>query len=156
MWNDFTVFRDEPGFAHNPDRAFVYGDPAVGPLLQEGSAPGFRLCAVIRGHQHSSQSNPLMRRLVASRGLHRHWQEVLSGAAVAATVPALEAGVEVEVGSSRPVPLGSVWTLNVAPDSVYGLGCRFGFATCARLKMESRQEDWRLEPITVTVPVLAK
>ena len=154
MWNDFTVFREEPGFAHNPERAFVYGDSAVAPLLQEISTPGFRICAVIRGHQHSSQSNPLMRRLVASRGLFRHWQEVPSGEALAASASALES--KVEVGPSRPVPLGSVWTLNVSPDSVYGLGCRFGFATCARLKLEPRLEDWRMEPITVTVPILAK
>lgn len=154
MWNDFTVFRKEPGFAHNPDRAFVYGDTAVGPLLLAASTPEFRICAVIRGHQHSSQSNPLMRRLVASRGLYRHWQEVVSPDATAADGQALEA--RVEVGSSRPVPFGSVWTLNVSPDSVYGLGCRFGFATCARLKLESRLEDWRMEPITVTVPILAK
>ena len=154
QWNDFTVFRDEAPFAHNPERAFVYGDPAVQVLLREGSTPGFRLCAVFRGHQHSSQINPLMRRLIASKGAFRHWQESQTPDALAASGPALEA--KLEVGPDRPVPLGSVWTLNVSPDSVYGLGCRFTFATCARLRLESRLEEWRVEPMTVTVPVLSR
>ena len=154
LWNDFTVFRAEAAFAHNPERAFVYGDVAVRDLLREASTPELRVCAVFRGHQHSSQPNPLMRRLVASRGVFRHWQETPSPDAMTANAQVLEA--KVEVGPSRPVPWGSVWTLNVSPDSVYGLGCRFGFATCARLKLEPRLEAWRLEPITVTVPVLAR
>jgi hypothetical protein len=154
LWNDFTVFRAEAAFAHNPERAFVYGDVAVRDLLCEASTPEMRVCAVFRGHQHSSQPNPLMRRLVASRGVFRHWQETPSPDAMAANVQVLEA--KVEVGVSRPVPWGSVWTLNVSPDSVYGQGCRFGFATCARLRLEPRLEDWRLEPIAVTVPVLAR
>lgn len=149
MWNDFTVFQDEPGFAHNPERAFVYGQPAVAYLLQRDSTPTARLRAVIRGHQHSSLPNPLMRRLVASRGLFRHWQETNTSSARLAEPAELATRLETVV--SRPLPEGSVWTLNVSPDSVYGVGCRFDFATFGVLRLAPTFSEWRLDLETVTV-----
>lgn len=149
MWNDFTVFRDEPAFAHNPDRAYVYGQPAVEYLLRNASKGGARVRAVIRGHQHSGISNPMMRRLVASRGVFRHWQELASPAAVAAEPS--ELAPKLDTRPSRALPDNSVWTLNVAPDSVYGLGCGFNFATFGLLQLAPAFEDWRLQVDTVDV-----
>jgi len=149
MWNDFTVFNDEPGFAHNPERAFVYGQPAVEYLLQSASQGEARLRAVIRAHQHSGISNPIMRRLVASRGLFRHWQEKTNPEARDAEPTAL--ATRIETRPDRPLPEGSVWTFNVSPDSVYGLGCGFGFATFGVLSLEPRFEDWRIRVETVDV-----
>lgn len=151
MWNDFTVFADEPGFAHNPDRAFVYGRPAVARLLQSASTGNTRLNAVIRAHQHSGIPNPLMRRLVASKGIFRHWQETSSPAARAAEVPALT--TQIETNLTRALPQGSVWTLNVGADSVYGQGCGFQFGTFGLLTFGPRFEEWRLEIQNVDVPV---
>jgi hypothetical protein len=37
-----------------------------------------------------------------------------------------------------------VWTFNVAPDSVYGEGCGFTFATQGELITAATWEDWRL------------
>jgi hypothetical protein len=151
MWNDFTVFRDEPAFAHNPERAFVYGQPAVDYLLRTAGQGEARLRAVIRAHQHSGISNPMMRRLVAGQGLFRHWQETNSPAARDAEPSALVG--RIEGGASRALPEGSVWTFNVGPDSVYGLGCGFSFATYGVLTLGTRFEDWRVAVETVEVPL---
>ncbi len=151
MWNDFTVFRDEPAFAHNPERAYVYGESAVAYLLRTGGQGDARLRAVIRAHQHSGISNPMMRRLVASQGLFRHWQETNSPAARDAEPSALMG--RIEGGASRALPEGSVWTFNVGPDSVYGLGCGFSFATYGVLTLRPRFEDWRVAVETVEVPI---
>lgn len=143
MWNDFTVFADEPAFAHDPGRAFVYGRPAVEHLLAQASRGGAKVHAVIRGHQHSGILNPMMRRLVASRGLFRHWQETNSPAAPLADPRAL-AG-RLETATTRAIPSGSVWTFNVAPDSVYGRGCNFDFVTFGILRLAGQFAGWRIE-----------
>lgn len=150
MWNDFTVFSDEPVFVRNPDRAFIYGRPAVEGLLAHAGRNGTRVHAVIRAHQHSSVSNPMMRRLIAGRGVFRHWQEAQDPVAVAATPAAL--AQTLEVTETRSLPENSVWTLNVTPDSVYGAGCGYRFATFAVLKTAGRFSDWRIAVETVEVP----
>jgi hypothetical protein len=143
MWNDFTVFSDEPAFAHNPDRAFVYGRPAVQHILSKAGGGKAKVHAVIRGHQHSGIPNPLMRRLVASQGLFRHWQETNSPSAQTAASSALSS--QLETTPARPIPEGSVWTFNVAPNSVYGAGCNFDFVTFGLLKLGAKFGDWRME-----------
>ncbi len=150
MWNDFTVFSDEAAFAHNPDRAFVYGQQAVGYLLRAAGSGDARVHAVVRAHQHSGLLNPMMRRLVASRGLFRHWQETNSAIAQIAGPSVLEKQLETAAG--RALPEGSVWTLNVSPDSVYGAGCGFNFATFGILRLGARFGDWRIAVETVDVP----
>jgi len=150
LWNDFTVFSDEPPFLRNPDRAFVYGRPAVQFLLEHASRGGPRVHAVIRAHQHSSVPNPMMRRLMASRGLFRHWQEPQSAAAALAT-PA-ELSPRLESGTERTIPEGSVWTFNVSPDSVYGAGCGFTSVTYGVLQLADRFADWRITVEAIEVP----
>ncbi len=147
MWNDFTVFSGETAFANNPERASIYGKAAVTHLLQTQSAPTTRVHGVIRAHQHSGVPNPIMRRLMASRGAFRHWQE-----AAEPTGDRFEAST-LETGVSRPIPEGSVWTLNVSPDSVYGQGNGFTFATVVILQTAPAFADWRLSVDTVEVPV---
>ncbi len=100
MWNDFTVFSGETAFANNPERASIYGKAAVTHLLQTQSAPATRVHGVIRAHQHSGVPNPIMRRLMASRGAFRHWQE-----AAEPTGDRFEAST-LETGASRPIPEG--------------------------------------------------
>ena len=91
-----------------------------------------------------------MRRLIASRGLFRHWQETNSVAAQNAEAVALARLIE--TNASRVLPEGSVWTLNVAPDSVYGAGCGFDFATFGVLRLGDWFSDWRIAVETVDVP----
>ena len=147
MWNDFTVFSGETAFANNPERASIYGKAAVTHILQTQSAPTTRVHGVIRAHQHSGVPNPIMRRLMASRGAFRHWQEAAEPAGDRFTSASLE------TGASRPIPEGSVWTLNVSPDSVYGQGNGFTFATVVILQTAPAFADWRLSVDTVEVPV---
>ncbi|MEY2788888.1 MAG: hypothetical protein RLZZ34_2031, partial [Verrucomicrobiota bacterium] len=147
MWNDFTVFSAETAFANNPERASIYGKTAVTQILQTQSASTVRVRGVIRAHQHSGMPNPIMRRLVASRGAFRHWQEAAEPPGDRFDVAALESG------ASRAIPDGSVWTLNVSPDSVYGQGNGFTFATVVVLQTAADFADWRLSVETVDVPV---
>jgi hypothetical protein len=60
---------------------------------------------------------------------------------------------QIESNPRRSLPEGSVWTLNVSPDSVYGMGCGFNFATFGVLTLGNRFEDWRIQVETVDVPL---
>ena len=149
MWNDFSVLANQPQYAIDPGRAFVYGQRATQFLLSSGSSETKRLQAVFRGHQQSSVINPMMRRLIAGRGVFRHWQEKDSTELLNADVTKLEKVLE--VADERAVPPGSVWTFNVSPDSVYGEGCGYSFDTFGILKTAKSFADWRLRVVNVAV-----
>ena len=124
-WNDFTLAPDEPGFGVDPGRAFVYGRDATRFLLARSRTASNAVHAVFRGHQQASVPNPMMRRLVASRGVFRHWQD--ADAAARLDAPAATVASWIEKAPDRAVPEGSVWTFNIAPDTAYGIAN--GFAT---------------------------
>ncbi len=149
MWNDFSILRSEPQFSVDPGRAFVYGEKATQFLLENGGGASRKLRAVFRGHQQSSAINPMMRRLVAGRGVFRHWQAADSSGLLNASVEELAS--KLEHGEERAVPAGSVWTFNVSPDSIYGENCRFGFDAFGILKTAAAFGDWRLRVVNVTV-----
>jgi len=149
MWNDFSVLVTEPQFAVDPGRAFVYGDQATRRLLDMSQSPRHRIRAIFRGHQHSGELTPVMRRLIASRGLYRHWQTNDNTRLLQAAPDALRTTLEHE--ESRALPDGSVWTFNVSPDSVYGVGCGFTFDTAGELTVAERWEDWRLRVLNFEV-----
>lgn len=150
MWNDFSVLSSDPQFAVDPGRAFVYGEKATAFLLQSVSGPGHTLQAIFRGHQQSPVLNPMMRRIVASRGVFRHWQTEDSTGLLDA--PVTELARKLEHGSERSIPAGSVWTFNVSPDSIYGEGCSYTYDTFGILKTSSAFTDWRLQVVNVPVP----
>lgn len=150
MWNDFTVLRGEPQFAIDPGRAFVYGDEAARVILAQGRGAGHRIRTLFRAHQHAAALNPLMRRLIASRGLFRHWQDNDNPAMLEGTPEKLRGTLD--VATERNLPDGSVWTFNVSPDSVYGMGCGFTFDTAGELLVAERWEDWRLRVINLEIP----
>ena len=52
---------------------------------------------------------------------------------------------------TRAVPDGSVWTFNVSPDSVYGAGCGYDFATVGILTLAREFEAWRVRVVRVEV-----
>ncbi len=151
MWNDFTVLASDPQFAIDPGRAFVYGDQAVHRVLGMSQTAQYRIRAIFRGHQHSGELNPVMRRLIASRGLYRHWQTNDNPRLLQADPSALRAILETT--ESRKIPDGSVWTFNVSPDSVYGAGCGFTFDTAGELTVAEHWEDWRLRVMNLEVPM---
>lgn len=149
MWNDFTLFADEPALGYDPGRAFVYGKIATEHILKNSSTSKFKIHAVMRAHQHSGIINPMMRRLMASNGLFRHWQDSDSQAQASSSPAQLQQYVE--ISSTRNIPEGSVWTFNVSPDSVYGMGCKFNFLTYGQLSIQPEFRDWEIEVSNIVV-----
>jgi hypothetical protein len=149
MWNDFSVLASEPEFSVDPGRAFVYGPQAVRFLLQQARTEKSALQAVFRGHQQSSTPNRMMNRIIASHGVFRHWQDGdssnLSGAGTA------ELAGHLDTKPVRTIPSGSVWTFNVAPDSVYGEGNHYTFDTFGILATAKNFPDWRLKVVNVEI-----
>jgi hypothetical protein len=90
-----------------------------------------------------------MRRIIASRGVFRHWQDADSDALAEAPIDQLSKVLD--HAESRSVPPGSVWTFNVAPDSVYGENCNYDFDTFGLLKVARDFSDWRLQVVNVPV-----
>lgn len=131
MWNDFTILAEESTLGINPGRAWIYGEAATRHILKQSSSTKHKLMAVIRAHQHSSLLDPMMRRLIGCGGVHRHWQREDSKKLLNAEPIQLK-GI-LESASKRRLSEGSVFTLNVSPDSIYGMGCDFSFDTYAEL-----------------------
>ena len=152
MWSDYSVFANDPALSYDPRRgAFVFGQSSTSFLLGHASAGRAKLRAVFRAHQHSSVPNAMMNRLIASNGSFRHWQAADDRRRAGASQEDLKSIVE--TGRKRPVPDRSVWTLNVAPDSVYGVGNSYAFDTIGILHTGKSFRDWRLEVVNVPVPV---
>lgn len=149
MWNDFTVLASEPQLRDDPKRGMIYGAQAARFLLQAASSEAAQVQAVFRGHQQSPTINPMMRRLVASRGVYRHWQDTDSPALLNAPVTELERLLERT--ELRSIPSGSVWTFNVGPDSVYGDGCKFSFDAFGILKTAHNFADWQLKVVNLPI-----
>ncbi|MCH1502269.1 MAG: hypothetical protein L7V86_01680, partial [Verrucomicrobiales bacterium] len=55
--------------------------------------------------------------------------------------------------AKRSLTAGAVYTLNVSPDSIYGLTADYDFDTCAILTLQPKLEDWTMETLNATVPV---
>jgi hypothetical protein len=147
MWNDFTVFADEPGLGFV--RSLVFGAKPTRRILADASTDSVRVRGVVRAHQHAAELNPLMSRLVASDGVFRHWQETETSADAKKTVSWLRRELRPE--ETRPLPDGSVWTFNVAPDSVYGVVCQCDFVTVGLLKLAPAFKDWRMSVVRLQV-----
>lgn len=143
MWNDFTVFADEPELDY--DRSLVFGAAATRHVLSRASTAKARVRGVVRAHQHSAAPNPLMRRLVAQDGVFRHWQDKDTSADAEDSVEAIRK--RLRPAAVRAIPEGSVWTFNVSPDSVYGFGCDFDFVTVGMLGLAPDFADWRMRVV---------
>lgn len=148
LWNDFTVFADEPALGY--DRSLVFGAGPARHVLTQASTDTVRVRAVVRAHQHAAALNPLMSRLVAHDGLFRHWQDRDTTANAGDAVSAIRDRLPPE--ENRPIPDGSVWTFNVSPDSVYGAGCGFDFVTAGVLTLGPDFKSWRLHVLKLKVP----
>ena len=151
MWNDFTVLENEPEFSLYPGRAYVYGPRATRFLLSEARTETSAVQAVFRGHQQSPRPDPMMNRLLASRGIFRHWQDAESVLESGASIEDLAKRLETD--AVRRVPPESVWTFNVSPDSVYGEGNHYTFDSFGILAMAKDLADWRLRIVNIEVPL---
>ncbi len=152
MWSDYAVFGDDPDLSYDRRRgALVFGRSATASLLGYASSGRAKLRAVFRAHQHSSVPNPMMNRLIASNGSFRHWQATDGKARATSSRADLKSIIETD--RKRPIPDRSVWTFNVAPDSVYGVGNSYAFDTIGILHTGKSFGDWRLEVVNVPVKV---
>jgi Calcineurin-like phosphoesterase len=147
MWNDFTVFADEPALGY--ERSHVFGAGPTRHILKQASTESVRVRAVVRAHQHVGALNPLMSRLVAHDGLFRHWQDRETSANAEDTVAGIRDRLPPE--ENRPIPDGSVWTFNVSPDSVYGAGCGYDFVTAGVLTLAADFKSWRIRVLKLKV-----
>ena len=143
MWNDFSISREEPQLSVDPGRAFVYGHALTSLILDQGDPSGKKVRCVFRAHQHSSVSNPMMRRIIQSGGVFRHWQE--RATPNARETPELVKGLSLEKERERVLVDGAVYTFNVSPDSYYGAGNQYDFDAFGRLLLKARFEDWKLQ-----------
>ena len=91
----------------------------------------------------------MMRRLKAAHGVYRHWQDTDSVGLLDADVPVLEK--KIEASPERSIPPLSVWTFNVAPDSVYGEACNFSFDTFGIVTTAPSFADWKLKVVNQTI-----
>ena len=135
MWFDFKKFGNSEwmsgrGLAANEDLT-----KAVLDYQNEGSTKKVR--GVMRAHQHTGdkmKQNPmnLMSELIASHGVYKLWRPI-------------------ETGQQRTLKDGIVWTFNVAPDSVYGKGCHYGFDAYAIISIADKYEDWKMQVFNTTI-----
>ena len=152
MWSDYSLYNDAPPLGYNTNRmAFVFGETSTGYLLRYASRGSAQLHAVFRAHQHSSVPNPMMNRLITSRGAFRHWQRGDSVRQENATPDILKRLVETQ--PVRHVTEGSVWTWNVSPDSVYGRGNQYAFDTIGVLKTTGQFSQWTVQVVNIPISV---
>lgn len=146
MWHDFTLYQDEPGLEmdpHSTDR-LRFGHSLTQSILKLQSTPSARIRGILRAHQHSTDLTPMMERLIASKGLFRHWQEKEIASELDPPPP-------MESQAIRPIANGGVYTFNVSPDSRYGVGCEYNFHTYGILKLASNFANWRMEVVNLKV-----
>ena len=90
----------------------------------------------------------MMRRLVHSHGVFRHWQETRPPSPEE-NEGSLQA-LKLETGIRRKLVEGAAYTFNVAPDSNYGLGNRYDFDTFGILTFAETFANWELEVVNLT------
>ena len=54
--------------------------------------------------------------------------------------------------ATRPLVDGSVWTFNVAPDSVYGANLNYRFDTFGLVTTAESFSNWTLEVVNLMIP----
>ena len=150
MWNDFYLVNGEPGLGFTPGRGFVFGRRPTEIVLAQYGTDRNRVRTVFRAHQHSSGSNPMMKRLLASSGVFQHWQENDTTESLNASDSRLRELLDQR--ATRPLVDGSVWTFNVAPDSVYGANLNYRFDTFGLVTTAESFSNWTLEVVNLMIP----
>lgn len=151
LWGDFALQAHEPALRWDemrPGGGWMHGEKGTRLIFDHYSSKGPRVHAAFRAHQHSRVLDPMMRRLLAGDGLFEHWQDADVAELTQAKIPLLRERLESR-RVDRPLTKGAVYTLNVSPDSVYGLGCGYDFDAFAILRTAESFEDWRLEVMRV-------
>lgn len=128
-WTDFVV--DPKGFCRVTPRALECNKELTHAVLQAASTQACVLTAIIRAHQHRSNDNePIMKLLLALKGCAQLWKD----------------------SDVRPVKLepGTVITLLLSPDSLMGMPTKIfrGFEYDTSLIIETAEEfPWDMKVI---------
>ncbi|HSW75639.1 MAG TPA: metallophosphoesterase family protein [Candidatus Saccharimonadales bacterium] len=123
MWNDFDPTGNGPAVKIVYGRGLEYSQAGVNVVLrhQEGS---YKIIAIFRAHQHSSDPNDLMmKNILKGQGISNIRQSACDGS----------------IGDGKDK---DVYTLNVAPDSVYGKEVGFDYDTSITLTL-SKSGSWK-------------
>lgn len=149
LWGDFALQAHEPPLRWDDQRpGWMHGKEGTRMLLDRNGSARAKVQAVFRAHQHSRLLDPMMRRLIAGRGVFEHWQDADERRLTNADIPTLRERLDNRT-EKRPLTPGAVYTLNVSPDSVYGLQCGYDFDTLTILKTAKKFADWRMQIINV-------
>jgi hypothetical protein len=133
-WFDFAKFG--PSF-WNVGRGLVTDKDLTQAILDyQNKNSKKKVRGVFRAHQHSpvtERGNPtnLMSELIASEGVYKLWQPI-------------------ETGRVRSLQNGLVWTFNVAPDSLYGMGNNYKLDAFAMLRIAEQYKDWQLSVYNIS------
>ena len=144
-WSDFELDPQLTGVTCRKGRGLIFTKGATQNLLTQQNTGAKTVSFVFRAHQHiPSPTDLMMQRLVENQGVYSLWQPS-------------ETTLEPE---SRIIPRGSVWTLNVAPDSIYGMECKFDFSALAIITVAAEVDSWRLRVLHTNLnkilPFIAK
>lgn len=147
MWNDFEV-SSSGDTSYNQSRGWRFGKQTTAQLLSLQSTPTSRIRGVLRGHQHGSIDDPMMKSIYDTagrtpnhKGVSKLWQ----------------------LPGSRLFNSDRLWdhivaTFSVGPDNApfnprYSDGSyTLAFHAFGILTVQPRYEDWRLEVIRFNFP----
>ena len=147
LWHDFSLYQNDPPLVLAEETMrLTFGQSLTHRILKAHSSGRAKVRGVIRAHQHTRSLSPIMKRLIASKGVFRHWQE-REGREDGAFAAKLESSLK------RPLMDGGVYTFNVSPDSAYGEECAYNFHTIGILTTAARFEQWRMEVVNLKVPL---
>jgi hypothetical protein len=132
MWNDFDVAnREQVRYEHG--RGMYYGQQATEKILELSSSILSKICGVFRAHQHGDLD--MMHCLKRCRGVYKLWSSFEKQLAP----------------NFRNIHDGKVWTFNVGADSVYGHDFGFNFDAYARLIVQEKLQDWKMQVFNTRV-----
>ena len=138
MWNDFDVKNNRQVY-YDPKRGMYYGQQATEKILELQSSETSKICGVFRAHQHGEDI--MMDCLKQNNGVFKLWNP--DDAAVARDSLSME--------NYRTLIGGKVWTFNVGADSVYGEQYGFNFDAYARLVVQEKLDDWKMQVFNTKV-----
>lgn len=133
QWSDYDV-ENKQQIAPNTKRGtgLIYGKECSEDILRTMRSYRHKVSAVIRGHQHSTDPNdPMMQGLKEGNGVYQAWSDNVTS-------------------PQRELPDNAIVTMNVAPDSVYGLVAGFRNNTFITVQPDPDKGIWIYTVINIT------
>ncbi len=138
MWNDFSVGNKQP-VVYRDRRGLTYGQELTQKILELQSSNRSKICGVFRAHQHGDPE--MMEALKLNLGVYELWSH--NNDAICSDCA--------DEHHARNLAGGIVWTFNVGADSLYGQDFGFNFDAYARLVVQKKLDDWKLQVFNTRV-----